>query len=133
MRAWLLVVCLSLAVAAEERVTRLQGRFLTQGQSIVVKGAYYGGEVRLAPEMDLRDCRQLRVRMRLKNGSAGEVRLSVYLSLADPSGNLLGSCGYDTSYQAAGKLFEHEQDVAMPLARQENAAYYQLVLYEEKR
>jgi len=132
-RAWLLVLCLSLAVAAEERVTRLQGRFQPQGLTIAVKGAFYSGEVRLAPEMDLRDCRQLRVRMQLKNGSAREVRLSVYLTLADSSGSLLGSCGYDTSYQEAGKLFEHEQDVAVPLARQENAAYYQLVLYEEGR
>lgn len=78
---------LALAAWAEPTATHLQGRvWLTplvpvgrepKPQSVRVQGTFFQGEVSFGNEMDLRDCRQMRLRVKLRNSSRTPARFSL--------------------------------------------------------
>ncbi len=142
----ILTFCLCLAVASGEPVaTRADGPLgelpITQvgrpltGKRIPLKGRYFQGEVEISRHLDLRDCRQLNVRVRLKNTGRVGAFCAFYVVITDAKGNFLGGEGFreDTFSQEPGKVIERDKDIALPIADNDRAAFYQLILYEDTR
>lgn len=136
MRLWslLLLLVLARAAVAVPQVTRQHGAY-SQGIVVPIRGKYFRGQVKFASEMDLRDCRQLRTRVQLLNGSQKPACFAVYLTIQDAKGNLLGADGYQESVflRGPGWEFDHQADLAMPKAERSSAAHFQIVLIEDEK
>jgi hypothetical protein len=99
------------------------------GRAIPIKGQCFVGQAQFNPQTDLRDCRQIRLRLNLT--SQRQARFAIYVSLLDSQGQLLAAEGREEFAFARppGWKFDHEIDLAIPDRSQ--AARYQITLIEE--
>lgn len=123
-----LPILLLLTAPAMARPNHWQGGY-SPGQAIPIQGQRFAGQAQFSPQTDLRDCRQIKLRLNLTSQRQG--RFAIYLSLLDSKGQLLAAEGREefAFTRQPGWKFEHEIDLALPDHGQ--IARYQITLIEE--
>ncbi len=128
----LMLVLASVALSSPQSNAVAGSLSASQPQSIGIEGAYFRGDARLEAVTDLRDSRQFRLILKLKNVSKTKAYWAIHVCLLDASNNLVGACSYNQgSGENPGKAIEHQADVFMPDVQA--VKRYQLVFYEDSK